>query len=92
VLWFEAGGHPMGSEYEPDAPPQFEIKVQGTAPIQAVHLKKDGEVLKTFRPQDGSRRFSASYRESSDYRGHFYYAVVDQANGQRAIASPIWAD
>jgi len=92
VLWFEAGGHPMGSEYEPDAPPQFEIKVQGTAPIRAVHLKKDGEVLKTFRPQDGSRRFSASYRESGDYRGHFYYAVVDQANGQRAIASPIWAD
>ena len=89
---FSADGHPMGEEFRGFGEPLFEVRVHGEQAIRAIHLKKDGHTIHTWSPGSGTLDTSFSYREKADARGHFYYVVVNQVDGQRAISSPIWID
>ncbi|MGH9338506.1 MAG: DUF3604 domain-containing protein [Acidobacteriota bacterium] len=92
LLDFRAGRHRMGEEFSASDPPHFTVEVRGTAPLHRIRLKKDGEVV--FEEQFSREALDAevSWIDSKDYKGHFYYAVIDQIDGQRAVSSPIWVD
>ena len=92
LLEFSADGHGMGEEFAGTGEPLFEVKVHAEQAIRSIQLKKDGRAIHTWTPQSGTLDTSASYREEADDRGHFYYVIVNQEDGQRAISSPIWVD
>ena len=92
LLEFSADGHSMGEEFVGTREPLFEVKVHGEQAIRTVQLKKDGHTIHTWTPESGTLDTSVSYREKADARGHFYYAIVNQVDGHRAISSPIWID
>ena len=47
-VWFEADGHPMGSEYSTDKPPRFDFRVQGTCAIERVELFRGIEPITSW--------------------------------------------
>ena len=92
LLEFSADGHGMGEEFAGTGSPLFVVTVHGEQAIHTVQLKKDGHAIHTWTPESGTLDTSVSYREEADARGHFYYVIVNQADGHRAISSPIWVD
>ncbi len=92
LLEFSADGHRMGQEFAGTGQPLFAVKVHGEQAIRTVQLKKDGRTIHTWTPESGTLDTHVSYREEADARGHFYYVIVNQVDGQRAISSPIWID
>ena len=92
LLEFSADGHDMGEEFVGTGAPLFEVIVRGEQALRTVHLKKDGRTLHTWTPESDTLDTSLSYREEADARGHFYYVIVNQVDGHRAISSPIWVD
>ena len=42
---FEVDGHPFGAEYEASGPPTIRYRVEGTAPLEAVEIWRDTELL-----------------------------------------------
>ncbi len=91
VLRFDLDGAPMGSEVRVSAPPKIVASAEGTAPIQSMRLVKDGKVIHSVTP--GGRSARLEFQDaSSDYAGHFYYIDLVQADGKKAISSPVWTN
>jgi len=45
ILRVHADGHPMGAEFTASAPPQIEVEVLGTAPLDTLELRRGTEVV-----------------------------------------------
>ena len=74
----------MGEEFESRAKPRRRVTVRGTA-----ELARIDQSLTTLAPR--MRDVDLGYEDSSSAPGlHWYYARVEQADGQLAWSSPIW--
>lgn len=45
ILWVEANGHPMGTELAAMSPPEFQVEVVGTAPLELVEVRRGLELV-----------------------------------------------
>jgi len=92
VLDFCADGHPMGTEYRTEQPPELVIKAVGTAPITLVEVKKDSKVVATFTPNGTSVDLRWRDSEFHPDASCYYYVRVLQKNNEEAISSPVWVN
>jgi hypothetical protein len=91
VLNFELDGAPMGSEARASGPPKITASAEGTAPITQIRVVKDGKVVHAESPNGLSAHLEFQDL-SGDYKGSFYYIDLVQADGKKAISSPIWVE
>jgi hypothetical protein len=92
LLEFGMDGHEMGEEFIATGPPKIEVCVVAQAPIASIDVKRNGNTLISKKFGDGVEEAEFSYVVEEDFRGRFFYIVVNQVDGQRAISSPIWID
>jgi len=108
ILDIHLSGSPMGSEISTADKPglamnrHFEIFVGATSPLDRIELICNGEVLKTFTPEedhlectyDDLQHLSSITIDNKDQKSPFvfYYLRVTQKNGHMAWSSPIWID
>lgn len=94
ILVVESGDHLMGDQFQTDQPPTLAITVQGTAPIDKVHVIRDNEYVHTEEPNEGQRQVNLRYTDTNAKPGesHYYYVRVEQDDRQKnlAWASPMW--
>jgi hypothetical protein len=89
VLEMWMGEHFMGEEFRAAAPPPLRIKVLGTANVAKVSLIRNAKYIYEAKP--GKRDVSLEYRDDAPEPGtSYYYARIEQEDGQIAWASPIW--
>ncbi len=91
ILRFSIDGAPMGSEIRASKPPRIAVEAHGTAPIAVVRVVKSGRVIHEVKPGAPSARFEF-LDSSGDYRNQYFYVELEQADGEKAISSPIWVD
>jgi hypothetical protein len=91
VLEVKSGDHIMGDEFKSTAAPKLEIKVSGSAPLTAVEVLKDSDVVETFKP--GKRDYTATWTDPKPSKGvHYYYVRVQQEDNELAWGSPLYID
>ncbi len=91
MLRFEVDGAPMGSEIRVTRPPRIVASAEGTAPIRSIRLVKNGRIVHAVSP--GSLAGRLEYVDASgDYAGRYYYIDLVQADGEKAISSPVWVN
>ena len=88
-LDFTLGDHLMGEEVAMQGTPEFQVNVEGTAPIARIDVIKDGKFVYTINPNVRAAKFT--YRDQN-YKGEesYYYVRVIQSDKNMAWASPIW--
>jgi hypothetical protein len=89
-LDFTLGDHLMGEEVAIQGQPEFDVAVEGTAPIDRIDIIKDGKFVYNATP--GARTTKFKYRDVNYRPGEesYYYARVIQKDKNMAWASPIW--
>ena len=90
LLDFTLGEHLMGEEVIAAGAPEFQISVEGTAPLARIDIIKDGTFIYTVSPNTPTAKFT--YRDPM-YTGSaesYYYVRVIQSDKMMAWASPIW--
>ena len=88
---FQVAGAPMGSELRADGPVTMSAEVTGTAPIHRVRVAKDGRLLYAVEP--GSDHTSFEFVDPDGAPdGSYYYLDIVQADGEKAISSPVWVN
>ena len=92
------GEHFMGDEFDLPAgaamPPLY-VKVEGTAPVKQIMVIKNNACVFCYKPvtsAETSVSFSFSDAKAAETTYAYYYARVEQADGQLAWASPIWVN
>jgi hypothetical protein len=91
ILRFAVDGAPMGSEIRARRPPRITAFAEGTAPIRALRVVKNGSVIHAMEP--GSTTAELEYVDvSGDYANKFYYVDLVQVDGEKAISSPVWVN
>lgn len=90
-------GFPMGSELtlDPDAPRLFQIRVRGTAPLDAVQIVSLGVVLADLPVERDSPDLEAFWEDDRPGRplqDVVYYVRIRQSDGHCAWLSPFWVD
>lgn len=94
LVRFFCGKAMMGDEVELSSPPEFEVQVAGTAPLEKVEIVRYLNGFSTVYERKGEG-YAASFqwRDDSWKKGGglcFYYLRVTQEDGHRAWASPVW--
>lgn len=108
IVGFYLAGIPMGKETSTVEKPGLSINrhisgfVAGTCLLKSVEIIRNGQVIKTFNPQDYHIDFTFDDMEplqtvilsTQDHKPPFayYYLRVIQADGHMAWSSPIWID
>ena len=79
----------MGEEVVVPGVPEFQVNVEGTAPIARIDIIKNGKFVYTSTPNTRTARFT--YRDQN-FGGDesYYYVRVIQTDKNMAWASPIW--
>jgi hypothetical protein len=108
IIGFEIAGLPMGSELDTKAKPGLVVNrhltgyAAGTSKIALVEIIRNGEVIKTFSPNEPS--FDFAYDDSEDLKQIildggkerspfvYYYLRVTQDDKHMGWSSPIWID
>jgi hypothetical protein len=91
ILRFEVDGAPMGSEIRARRPPRITASAEGTSPIRSMRLVKNGDIIHVVEQE--SREARIDYVDTSgDYESKFYYIDLVQADGEKAISSPVWVN
>ena len=85
---FQSGDAPLGSELSRDTPRAFQIRVAGTTDLETVELLRDGNPIKTWRPQADT--FSTDIADQEHEQPAFYLLRVKQVDQHQAWTSPIW--
>jgi hypothetical protein len=89
MLEFWAGDHFMGDEFHSATVPPLRVKVRGTSKIAKVSIIRNQKYVYEAKPDQ--QEVALEYRDSSPDAGtNYYYARIEQADGQIAWASPIW--
>jgi hypothetical protein len=89
VLEFWAGDHFMGDEFRSATIPAMRVKARGTGKIAKVSIIRNQKYVYEAKPD--LQEVTLEYRDSSPEPGtNYYYARIEQADGQIAWASPIW--
>ena len=91
ILRFEIDGVEMGGEGRLRGQPRISVEAVGTAPIRTVRVVKDGKIIHSSEP--GGERAEFEYVDASGAAsGSYYYVDLVQADGEKAISSPVWLD
>jgi hypothetical protein len=89
VLEFWVGDHMMDDKFEASANQRVRVRAIGTGEISAVRLIRDGQFI--YEAQPGTREVDLEYVDTQAGTGsHWYYARIEQANGELAWSSPVW--
>ncbi|MBV9082793.1 MAG: DUF3604 domain-containing protein [Acidobacteriaceae bacterium] len=89
VLEFWMGDHFMGDEFQAATAPRIRVKVRGTGIVSAVKLIRNGKYI--YQATPNRQQVALEYLDSAPDPGtNYYYARVEQQDGQLAWASPIW--
>ncbi|MFW5860294.1 MAG: DUF3604 domain-containing protein [Planctomycetota bacterium] len=90
AIALDADGHPMGSEYTTDAPPQLRISVNGSGPIDLIEIIRGDR--RALRHQcDGACDCELDWTDPTPLRGEtWYYIRVTQRDNAIAWTSPVW--
>jgi len=90
ILDFRADGRPMGSAFKAATAPELSVELAGTALITRVEIKKNSQLVHASEP--GTMQATLKWRDPDfdPSKSCYYYARVEQANGEEAISSPIW--
>ena len=89
VLDFRMGGAFMGEEIAAGGPQRIRLYVRGTDKIAAIHLIRDAAYIYKLEPRGTEAEFEYLDAEAGP-GNHWYYARVEQADGELAWSSPIW--
>ncbi len=90
-LRYTCNGRLLGSAFETEKAPTFEIHAEGTAPIDRIALLRNEEVHKRFEPEGDRKRMSVTFKDSDAAQGtNRYYIRLVQTDGNMAWASPVW--
>ncbi len=89
-LDFTLGDHLMGEEVTIHGIPEFDVHVEGTAPVERIDVIKDGTFVYNLMP--GTKTAAFKYRDQASSAGgeSYYYVRVIQTDKKMAWASPIW--
>lgn len=88
---FEVAGEPMGSEVRVPGPVAMSADVTGTGRIRTVRVVKNGRVLYVVDPMAGQASFEFVDPEGAP-SGAYYYLDLVQADGEKAVSSPVWVN
>jgi hypothetical protein len=90
ILEVRSGDHLMGDTFETADRPTLQIVAHGTAPVARVDVVRDNTYV--FSTEPNQRDVSLSYTDDNAEPGkaHYYYARIQQADGNLAWASPMW--
>jgi hypothetical protein len=89
---FRSGKYIMGDSFTTAAPPEFQIKLTGTAPFAKVHIVRNNQYVYTAQPNQ--RTVHLTWRDASPVAGKtsYYYVRGEQADGEVVWVSPMWID
>ncbi len=90
LLDFRVGGQPMGSDLRTETAPEIVVDVVGTAPIERIEIKRDGQTAETRKPEGKSAKLTWRDPDFHARQPCLYYVRVQQADGEEAISSPVW--
>lgn len=95
LLEFTVNEHVMGEEFTTTAPPELNVKVIGTAPIDYVKIFKNGkQEIYSWTNTTNSNIAEFSYKDLNVQTGQLYnyYVRVHQTDDHYAWSSPIWVN
>jgi hypothetical protein len=87
---FRSGDHIMGDAFSTSSPPEFQVKLTGTAPFAKVHVVKNNQYVYSTSPNQATVAFT--WRDTSPEAGKtsYYYVRGEQADGEIVWVSPMW--
>jgi hypothetical protein len=89
LLEFWMGDHFMGDEFRSSDVPPIRVKVRGTGKVAKVSIVRNAKYIYETKP--AQQEVALEYRDNNPDRGtSYYYARIEQEDGQIAWASPIW--
>ena len=91
VLRFAAGGEPMGGETRASGPVAVSASVVGTGRIALVRIVKNGRIVYSVDPRAEAASFEFVDPEGAP-GGAYYYLDLVQADGEKAVSSPVWVN
>jgi len=87
---FTCNGYLLGTEIEVHGKPLLVFKVDGTAAISRVTLVRNEKNYRQWEPK--AKRFESSFTDETPEPGeNRYYLRIEQADGNMAWSSPVWA-
>lgn len=90
-LIFRSGDRWMGEIFTAEALPEFQIEIEGTAPLKELTIYDNGLPVASLPLEENQSRARTTYRPSEDFTGsHYLYLHLVQADGNQAWSSPIW--
>ena len=90
VAEFRCGKHIMGDIFDVSRPPTLDIKVLGTAPIAKISIIRDGKYVHIAEPKKDEVTLTFTDMEAPRGKSCYYYARVEQSDGNLAWLSPMW--
>lgn len=88
---FSCNGRIMGEVFESGEPPEFAIRVEGTAPIERITLVRNETDYEVFPGTDESGEMEIAFVDESPGEGeNRYYVRVEQVDGNMGWTSPVW--
>ena len=88
---FAIGGQPMGSEIRADGPVELSAEVTGTGRLRMLRVVKNGRILYATDPMSDRAAFELVDPDGAP-DGAYYYLDVTQADGEKAVTSPVWVN
>ncbi len=90
IAEFRCGKHIMGDIFDVSGPPRLEIKVLGTAPIAKISIIRDGKYVHVAEPKKAEADVTFTDADAPRGKTSYYYARVEQSDGNLAWLSPMW--
>jgi hypothetical protein len=89
LLDFRAGDHVQGDIFSTSDKPQLRVNVLGTGPIARIDIIRNNQFV--FTNQPGGSATDVTFEDQNPLDAEaYYYARLQQADGQMAWSSPIW--
>ncbi len=89
ILEFWMGDHFMGDAFQSSTVPPIRIKIRGTAKVAKVSIIRNEKYVYESKPDQ--QEVTLEYRDANpDPGAGYYYARVEQEDGQIAWSSPIF--
>ncbi|MBT3201193.1 MAG: hypothetical protein HN350_14930, partial [Phycisphaerales bacterium] len=91
-LIFRSGDHWMGEKFIAKSIPEFQIEIDGTAPMKSLTIYDNGHAVSKIPLKEGQRKISTTYKPADKYftGKHYIYIHMVQTDGNQAWSSPIW--
>lgn len=91
VLHFAVEGQPMGGEVRAGGPIRVSARFAGTDRVAMVRVVKNGRIAYSADPRSDRAEFEFVDPEGAA-DGAYYYLDLVQADGEKAVSSPVWVN